>query len=121
MYEIVVNDVFAGAHFLRNYNGECEKLHGHNWRVEVTLKCENLDDLGMVVDFKIVKRIIGDALSHFDHSYLNELKEFSLVNPTTENVSKILFDKLGEKLPPNVSIAKVKTWESDNCAAAYYV
>jgi 6-pyruvoyltetrahydropterin/6-carboxytetrahydropterin synthase len=75
----------------------------------------------MVIDFKIVKKIIGEVLSGFDHSYLNELEEFSRENPTTENVSKILYDKLGEKLPPEISIAKVKTWESDNCAAAYFI
>lgn len=120
MYELVVKDVFAGAHSLRNYDGECENLHGHNWRVEITLRCEELDELGMVFDFKKVKKIVGEVLSHFDHSHLNELEEFALENPTTENVSKILFDKIGEKLPPKISIAKVKTWESDNCAAAYY-
>ncbi len=120
MYELVVTDVFAGAHSLRDYDGECENLHGHNWRVEVTLQSERLDAIGMVFDFKKVKNVLREVLSHFDHSHLNELKEFSQENPTTENVSRILFYMLGEKLPPEISVAKVKTWESDNCAAAYY-
>ncbi|OHB47908.1 MAG: 6-carboxytetrahydropterin synthase QueD [Planctomycetes bacterium GWF2_40_8] len=121
MYELVVEKTFAGAHNLRGYDGDCEKLHGHNWKVEVTLKSEKLDGLGMVVDFKIVKKTLEEILSRFDHSYLNELEEFNRKNPTTENVSKIIYDNFSEKLPPEIFIAKVKTWESENCAASYFV
>ena len=88
MYELVVHKTFAAAHNLRGYEGECEKLHGHNWKVEVTLKSEKLNGLGMVMDFKIVKKTLEGILSRFDHSYLNELEEFNQENPTTENVSK---------------------------------
>lgn len=121
MYELVVHKTFAGAHNLRDYEGECEKLHGHNWKVEVTLKSEKLNEIGMVMDFKIVKETLEEVLSRFDHSYLNELEEFNQENPTTENVSKVIYDNLSEKLPPEILITKVKTWESENCAAAYYV
>ncbi len=121
MYELVVQKSFAGAHNLRDYDGECEKLHGHNWKVEVTLKSKVLDKLGMVLDFKIIKKTLDEILSRFDHSYLNELEEFRQENPTTENVSKIVYENLNEKLPPEISVAKVRTWESENCAAAYYV
>ncbi len=121
MYELVVQKSFAGAHNLRDYDGECEKLHGHNWKVEVTLKSKVLDKLGMVIDFKIIKKTLDEILSRFDHSYLNELKEFHQENPTTENVSKTIYENLNGKLPPEISVAKVRTWESENCAAAYYV
>ncbi len=121
MYELVVQKSFAGAHNLRDYDGECEKLHGHNWKVEVTLKSKVLDKLGMVIDFKIIKKTLDEILSRFDHSYLNELKEFRQENPTTENVSKTIYENLNGKLPPEISVAKVRTWESENCAAAYYV
>ncbi len=121
MYELVVEKTFAGAHNLRGYDGDCEKLHGHNWKVEVTLKTEKLNELGMVMDFKVVKKKLGEILSRFDHSYLNELSEFKQENPTTENVSKIIYNNLSEQLPPEVFVAKVKTWESEKCAAAYYV
>ena len=120
MFELVLQKTFAGAHNLRGYDGECERLHGHNWKVEVTLKSKELDKLGMVIDFKVVKKILEEILSRFDHSYLNELEEFHQENPTTENVSKLVYEKLNEKLPPEISVAKVKTWESENCAAAYY-
>jgi 6-pyruvoyltetrahydropterin/6-carboxytetrahydropterin synthase len=121
MYELVLQKSFAGAHKLRDYDGECEKLHGHNWKIEVTLRSKKLNKLGMVIDFKIVKKILDEILSRFDHSYLNELEEFCRENPTTENVSKIVYENLNGKLPPEISVAKVKTWESENCAAAYYV
>ncbi len=121
MYELVVQKTFAGAHNLRDYDGECEKLHGHNWKVEVTLRSEKLNELGMVMDFKDIKKTLKETLSRFDHSYLNELKEFNQENPTTENVSRIIYNDLSEKLPPEIFITRVKTWESENCAAAYYV
>ncbi len=121
MYELVVQKSFAGAHNLRDYDGECEKLHGHNWKVEVTLKSKVLNKLGMVIDFKIIKKTLDEILSRFDHSYLNELEEFRQENPTTENVSKIVYENLNGKLPPEIFVTKVKTWESENCAAAYYV
>ncbi len=121
MYELVVQKTFAGAHNLRDYDGECERLHGHNWKVEVTLKSDRLNRLGMVMDFKIVKKTLEEILSRFDHSYLNELEEFKQENPTTENVSRVLYDNLNEKLPSEIFITKVKTWESESCAAAYYV
>ncbi len=121
MYELVVEKTFAGAHNLRDYDGECEKLHGHNWKVEVTLKAEKLDKLGMVIDFKVVKKKLEDVLSRFDHTYLNELSEFQQENPTTENVSKVIYNNLSGKLPPEILVSKVKTWESENCAATYYV
>lgn len=121
MYELVLQKTFAGAHSLRDYEGECENLHGHNWKVEVTLRSEGLDKLGMVIDFKVVKKMLKEILSRFDHSHLNDLDEFKKLNPTTENVSKIVYERLKEKLPSEISVAKVKTWESDGCAAAYYV
>jgi 6-pyruvoyltetrahydropterin/6-carboxytetrahydropterin synthase len=121
MYELVVDKTFAGAHNLRGYDGECERLHGHNWRVEVTLRAEKLDKLGMVMDFKVVKERLEEILSRFDHTYLNELSEFKRENPTTENVSRVIYNDLSEKLPPEIFVSKVKTWESENCAATYYV
>jgi 6-pyruvoyltetrahydropterin/6-carboxytetrahydropterin synthase len=115
MYELVVEKTFAGAHNLRGYNGDCEKLHGHNWKIEVTLKTEKLNELGMVMDFKIVKEKLEEILSRFDHSYLNELSEFEQENPTTENVSKVIYNNLSEQLPPEILVAKVKTWGKMCC------
>ena len=100
MFELVVETDFSAAHNLREYKGQCEKLHGHNWKVQVVLKAEKLDRLGMVMDFREVKRVIGEIMNKFDHTYLNELADFKVLNPTTENLSKILYDELKNTLPP---------------------
>ena len=119
MFELIVETDFSAAHNLREYQGQCEKLHGHNWKVQVILKSEKLDKLGMVMDFRDVKKVIGEILDRFDHAYLNELADFKVLNPTTENLSKILYDELGNALPSGVKVIKVTTWESERCGASY--
>lgn len=105
---------------MREYKGQCERLHGHNWKLQVVLKAEKLDALGMVVDFRDAKRIVGEIINRFDHVYLNEIQDFKVLNPTTENLSKVLYDELKNALPAGVKVAKVTTWESDRCGAAYF-
>lgn len=120
MYELIVETDFAAAHSLRGYQGKCESLHGHNWKVQVVLSAEGLDNLGMVLDFKDVKGTVGEILEAFDHKNLNDLTYFKDDNPTTENVSKALYAELSKKLPKEVSVRKVTTWESDSCGASYF-
>ena len=120
MFELVVETDFSAAHNLREYKGQCEKLHGHNWKVQVILKAEKLDKLGMVMDFREVKRVIGEIMNKFDHTYLNELSDFKVLNPTTENLSKILYDELKNTLPLEVKVSRVTTWETERCGAAYF-
>ena len=119
MFELIFQTHFAAAHNIRGYRGSCERLHGHNWKVEIALRAEELDALGMVVDFRDVKELAHDLLDNLDHSYLNELAPFKQANPTTENVAKWVFEELGKRLPPHVKIHKVTAWESDTCGAAY--
>jgi len=120
VFELVVETDFSAAHNLREYKGQCEKLHGHNWKVQVVLKAEKLDKLGMVMDFREAKRVIGEIMNKFDHTYLNELADFKVLNPTTENLSKILYDELKNTLPPGVKVFRVTTWESERCGATYF-
>ncbi len=120
MFELVVETDFSAAHNLREYKGQCEKLHGHNWKVQVVLKAEKLDKLGMVMDFREVKSVIGEIMNKFDHTYLNELADFKVLNPTTENLSKILYDELKNTLPRGVKVSRVTTWESERCGATYF-
>lgn len=120
MFELIVETDFAAAHNLREYKGQCEKLHGHNWKVQVMLKAEKLNTLGMVMDFREVKMVVEEIISKFDHAYLNELPEFKILNTTTENLSKVLYDALKTKLPPGLAVARVTTWESEHCGAVYY-
>jgi len=119
MFELLLQSHFAAAHNLRGYHGSCERLHGHNWRIDVVLRARQLDSLGMVVDFRDLKAVLNDLLAAVDHRYLNELPAFQQANPTTENVARWIFDELGGRLPESVAVHKVTAWESDNCGASY--
>jgi 6-pyruvoyltetrahydropterin/6-carboxytetrahydropterin synthase len=119
MYELTVEDHFAAAHNLRGYHGECEHLHGHNWRVVVRLAARDLDDLGMVMDFREVKGLLGGILEELDHKYLNDVPPFDSKNPTTENLCRYVATRLGEGLPDKVSVQCVSCWESEKCSASF--
>ena len=119
MYELMVRGSFAAAHRLREYGGACEKLHGHTWRVEVHLSGEKLNPLGILVDFRVAKRALRAALKALDHTYLNEIPPFDQSNPTTENLSRYLCERLAEAMPDGVGIRKVVVWESSDCCGAY--
>ena len=120
MYELRVQSEFAAAHFLREYEGKCENLHGHNWRIDVYVRGRKLDNAGMLIDFKHVKAIVSEVLERYDHKYLNELEEFRTDNPTTENISRILFKAIGSRLPEGVTVSRVTCWESERCGASYF-
>jgi len=119
MYELKIDSGFSAAHNLREYEGNCERLHGHNWKVSVTLSAGKLNELGMVADFRDVKKVLKEILGDFDHRYLNEIKEFKKANPTTENIARIIYTRLSKKLPENVRVKSVTAWESDGCGATY--
>lgn len=120
MFELIVESEFAAAHNLRNYKGACENVHGHNWRVQIVLKAERLNKQGMVMDFKNIKKITESILDEYDHRYLNQLDKFKIDNPTTENVSRLIYYKLNSRLPKEVAVKKVTTWESKEFGASYY-
>lgn len=120
MYELKVITQFAAAHQLRNYTGKCEKLHGHNWKVEVILKGEKLNNTGLLIDFKEVKEATDRILEELDHSFLNELPQFKDQNPSSENIAVYIFENLSSKLNNNqIKISKVTAWESDSASASY--
>lgn len=119
MYELTIESEFAAAHRLREYDGACENLHGHNWRVEVNVGGEELDNLGMLIDFRELKRILDEVLDEFDHKYLNDVPCFREANPTTENLSRIVFEQCAAKLPQGVHMRSVAVWESSRCWARY--
>jgi len=118
-FELFVQTEFAAAHRLREYDGNCEHLHGHNWKVDVVLRANQLDALGMALDFRDAKRLIHEVLDGFDHEYLNELPPFREVNPTTENIARFIYHALEAKLPEGTAVAKVTAWESEKCGASY--
>lgn len=120
MFELMVETDFAAAHSLREYHGKCENVHGHNWKVQIVLSAERLDGVGMVLDFKDIKGIAREILEAFDHKNLNELAYFRKDNPTTENISRVLYAEFSKKLPKEVTLRKVSVWESDRCGASYF-
>ncbi len=119
MYTLTVRDHFAAAHRLREYHGECEKLHGHSWRIEVELEGAELNDLGMLMDFREVKAALKGVLDRLDHGYLNEVEPFDNLNPTTENLCRYVAEQLRDSLDCRVSIRRVTCWESEKCGASY--
>ena len=121
MYELKVVTSFAAAHNLNNYQGECENLHGHNWRVEVSVTASELDRAGLCIDFKILKAQTKELLNTLDHKYLNELSCFNGESPSSENISRYIYHELSATLNDgNVKVYKVTVWESDFACASYY-
>ena len=119
MYELIVEAEFSAAHRLREYRGACEKLHGHNYRVELVVASEKLDALGMVADFRELKRLLQEAAERYDHEFLNDLGEFQKQNPTAENVARVLFEDCSRRMPRGVRARSVTVWESPRCGARY--
>ncbi len=122
MYEITVSAAFEAAHFIDGYNGKCARLHGHNWRVEAIVRGENLDKLGMLIDFKILKSELNKVLEDFDHRFLNEQETFSKENPTAENLARKIFERLAlsEIFSGSTKLYAVKVHESPNSCVMYY-
>ena len=120
MYKVKVTDRFCAAHRLNDYNGQCENLHGHNWKVEVTLAGEKLQKNGILVDFTVLKHALKETLDLFDHKFLNEIGQFERENPTSENIARIIFDLMaGRNDIENATVEQVSVWESDNAWATY--
>ncbi len=121
MYEINIITTIAAAHRLRGYKGKCEEIHGHNWKIEVYVQADKLDDLGMVVDFKVLKKKTEQFLKIYDHKYLNDIAPFDEINPSSENLARSIYKELSKKINNKIcKVSKVKVWESDDAAANYY-
>ncbi|MCB2186665.1 MAG: 6-carboxytetrahydropterin synthase QueD [Deltaproteobacteria bacterium] len=119
MYELTVTGRFAAAHSLRNFKGRCEALHGHNWRVEVTVRGDQLDKADLLFDFGELKKLMNQALDCLDHRHLNEVPPFDQVNPSSELIAKHLYETIAAALPAGVSMHRVAAWESDDSRATY--
>ncbi len=121
MYELRIITQFAAAHRLENFYGKCEALHGHNWKEEVFFMGNRLDNAGLLMDFGQVKARTRELLEEFDHKYLNELPAFRDQNPSSENLARYLFERLGATLNQDgVKVCRVSVWESDTSCATYY-
>ncbi len=120
MYELTVRADFEAAHMIKNYPGKCARLHGHNWIVEAEVVGDKLNELGILIDFKILKSELKKVLDEFDHQYLNELKIFSDKNPTAENLAKIIFEKFSaNKIFIDAKLSAIKIYESPKSCVRY--
>jgi 6-pyruvoyltetrahydropterin/6-carboxytetrahydropterin synthase len=120
MFEVTVEHTFSAAHALRNYHGKCERLHGHNWRVQVTMEGSELDESGMLVDFTELKRVLRKVSERVDHYNLNEVPPFDAWNPSAENIARFFAEEIARGIPvPNARVAAVRVWETDTSVATY--
>jgi len=117
MYQISVKQHFDAAHALRGYKGKCESLHGHRFEVGVTIQAKELNDIGIAYDFLELKNHLKEILARFDHTYLNDLSTFAKINPSSENIARIVYQELKAKLAgAPVTLTSVDVWESpENC------
>jgi 6-pyruvoyltetrahydropterin/6-carboxytetrahydropterin synthase len=121
MFEVTIEETFAAGHALRNYRGKCENVHGHNYRCQVTVEGEQLDEIGLLVDFVELKRAVHAVLDRLDHQWLNDYPPFDAINPSAENIAKYIYDEVqaGLGTKGGVRLAAVKLWETDTASAIY--
>jgi 6-pyruvoyltetrahydropterin/6-carboxytetrahydropterin synthase len=121
MFEVSVEQTFAAGHALRNYKGKCENVHGHNYRVRITMEGDQLDSTGLLVDFLDVKSLIGGVVDYLDHQFINDLPPFDELNPSAENLAKYFYDRVsgGLKNDVLVRVSEVTIWETDTSSAVY--
>lgn len=121
MFELDIRREFSAAHSLRGYNGNCSNLHGHNWVVQIFICSEKLDEVGIAMDFKVLKRELDVILEGLDHKNLNEHPEFKQKNPTSEHLALYIYKELSSKInTENIRVSKVRVCESSNSGATYY-
>jgi 6-pyruvoyltetrahydropterin/6-carboxytetrahydropterin synthase len=120
MFEVSVEETFAAGHALRNYHGKCENVHGHNYRVRVTLEGEQLDGAGLLVDFVELKRVLRAIIERLDHVFLNDIVPFDELNPSAENMARYFYQEMSSGLrAAHARVAEVKIWETDTATATY--
>lgn len=121
VFEVYIKTHFSAAHSLRGYSGDCARMHGHNWIIEVFVKCKELNEVGIGIDFRDIKEGVKGVLQGLDHFNLNELPTFQTINPTSENIAKFLYGELARKLNSNAAkVSKVKVSETPGAGAFYW-
>jgi 6-pyruvoyltetrahydropterin/6-carboxytetrahydropterin synthase len=122
MFQVSVEDTFSSGHALRGYRGKCENVHGHNYRVRITVEGSQLDSIGLLVDFTLLKQVMREIIGRLDHQFINDLEPFRTVNPSAENLAKYFYDEMQsglKSLPPGARITEATIWETDTSQAKY--
>ena len=119
-YTLKILTDFASAHTLRDYPGACARMHGHNWKVEAEVRTSSLDEIGMGVDFKVIKKATRDIAARLDHRYLNEVEPFTGINPTAEHIAAWFYQELSAKLnDERIRVHAVTLWETERACVRY--
>ena len=124
-YTVFKEFAFAAGHFIPDHPGKCRNMHGHNYRVRVFLRADELDRIGMVYDFAHLKAMMNDAVGDFDHQVINDIPPFDTLSPTAENMAAYVFERTATLLADDaeaadrVSVVRVELWENDTSCAIY--
>ena len=119
MYELIVKKSFSAAHSLREYKGDCARMHGHNWQLQISISAEKLDDTGFAIDFNLLDKITAEVISRFDHTYINDVSPFDQINPTAENIARVIYYDIKKQLPQVIHLQGVKLWETETYSVTY--
>ncbi|NLB87967.1 MAG: 6-carboxytetrahydropterin synthase QueD [Syntrophomonadaceae bacterium] len=117
-FEVTVIKEFAAAHIINNYQGNCSRIHGHTWKIELTVVGDQLDELGMHIDFRYLKSVLEQITNKYDHTLLNDIEPFNEINPTAENLAREIY-KQAKGILENYSVKQVKVWESPTAYVTY--
>jgi len=122
MFQVTVDETFSSGHALRGYKGKCENVHGHNYKVRVTLEGSQLDSVGLLYDFTHLKRVIREIVGGVDHKFLNGMAPFDVINPSAENLAKYFYDETTRQMnamPEGARVTSITIWETDTTSATY--
>tara|TARA_B100001094_G_C17968645_1_gene689156 strand:+ start:353 stop:742 length:390 start_codon:yes stop_codon:yes gene_type:complete len=122
IYTLTTFVEFSSAHILNGHDGACKRMHGHNWKVEVEVLGNKLDNIGMVIDFKEIRNMTNVVVDRLDHRFLNDLDAFKEINPTAENIAEYIHSELTKLInDDNIIVKSIKLWETDKSAVTYMV
>jgi len=119
MFTLSIQKEIAAAHRLRNYDGPCARIHGHNWKIRVEVCAEKLDHAGIAIDFSDIETLLWQIIGPFDHQNFNDIAPFDKINPTAENISRFVYQKMKQLLPDGILIKNVQLWETDTYRVTY--
>lgn len=119
MYRLSIETKISAAHQLRDYDGPCARVHGHNWKIKVEVAADKLNEVGIAIDFSDLKNITWNVIGRFDHNNFNELEPFDKLNPTAENIAKYFYEKISTQLPQGIVLTVIEIWETDKYRVAY--
>ena len=119
MYTLSVIKYISAAHQLNNYDGPCARIHGHNWKIQIDVRADILDELGIAVDFNDLEKWLWEIIGPFDHQLLNSIPPFDKINPTAEHIVKYVFGQMKKRLQDKAILLRVTAWETDSCMVSY--